>query len=138
MSEDERLALTNKYEEIKGKIMIKNTENTYFWIVCPSIDVFFNKNVNHLVLAMTAWLQQFINIDEVHLWSLNKRLHKQYNFPCIELLVAGGGMHVEVFNRGIIPLAYSIKKKNKAGETNTYLDGIFLLFTCPRQFLRQH
>ncbi|GMP96723.1 hypothetical protein CsSME_00045240 [Camellia sinensis var. sinensis] len=55
-----------------------------------------------------------------------------------ELLVAGGGMHVEVFNRGIIPLAYSIKKKNKAGETNTYLDGIFLLFTCPRQFLRQH
>ncbi|KAF5938522.1 hypothetical protein HYC85_022781, partial [Camellia sinensis] len=55
-----------------------------------------------------------------------------------ELLVAGGGMHVEVFNRGIIPLAYSIKKKNKAGETNTYFDGIFLLFTCPRQFLRQH
>ncbi|CAL5433456.1 unnamed protein product [Camellia sinensis] len=68
MSEDERLALTNKYEESK--------------------DVFFNKNVNHLVIAMT-------------------------------LLVAGGGMHVEVFNRGIIPLAYSIKKKNKAGETNT-------------------
>lgn len=38
-------------------------------------------------------------------------------------------MYVEVFNRGVIPLAYSIKKKNKAGETNTYLDGIYLLFT---------
>ncbi|XP_021767863.1 30S ribosomal protein S6 alpha, chloroplastic-like [Chenopodium quinoa] len=46
-----------------------------------------------------------------------------------ELLVAGGAMYVEVFNRGVIPLAYSIKKKNKAGETNTYLDGIYLLFT---------
>ncbi|CAL1373632.1 unnamed protein product [Linum trigynum] len=46
-----------------------------------------------------------------------------------ELLVAGGGMYVEVFNRGVIPLAYSIRKKNKAGETNTYLDGIYLLFT---------
>ncbi|KAM6557747.1 hypothetical protein CsatB_004766 [Cannabis sativa] len=46
-----------------------------------------------------------------------------------ELLVAGGGMYIEVFNRGVIPLAYGIKKKNKAGETNTYLDGIYLLFT---------
>ncbi|KAJ7952171.1 30S ribosomal protein S6 alpha, chloroplastic [Quillaja saponaria] len=46
-----------------------------------------------------------------------------------ELLVAGGGMYVEVFNRGVIPLSYSIKKRNKAGETNTYLDGIYLLFT---------
>ncbi|XP_031095640.1 30S ribosomal protein S6 alpha, chloroplastic-like [Ipomoea triloba] len=46
-----------------------------------------------------------------------------------ELLVAGGGMYVEVFNRGVIPLAYNIKKKNKAGETNTYMDGIYLLFT---------
>ncbi|KAG9448219.1 hypothetical protein H6P81_014347 [Aristolochia fimbriata] len=46
-----------------------------------------------------------------------------------ELLVAGGGMYIEVFNRGVIPLAYSIKRKNKAGETNTYLDGIYLLFT---------
>ncbi|KAK4771435.1 hypothetical protein SAY87_031967 [Trapa incisa] len=34
-----------------------------------------------------------------------------------ELLVAGGGMYAEVFNRGVIPLAYSIKKKNKAGES---------------------
>ena len=47
----------------------------------------------------------------------------------VQLLVAGGGMDVEVFNRGVIPLAYSIKRKNKAGETNTYLDGIYLLFT---------
>ncbi|KAI3710666.1 hypothetical protein L2E82_40455 [Cichorium intybus] len=46
-----------------------------------------------------------------------------------ELLVAGGAMYVEVFNRGVIPLAYNIKKKNKAGETNNYLDGIYLLFT---------
>ncbi|KAL3652605.1 40S ribosomal protein S6 [Castilleja foliolosa] len=46
-----------------------------------------------------------------------------------ELLVAGGGMYLEVFNRGVIPLAYGIRKKNKAGETNTYLDGIYLLFT---------
>ncbi|XP_059442873.1 small ribosomal subunit protein bS6c [Corylus avellana] len=46
-----------------------------------------------------------------------------------ELLVAGGGMYVEVFNRGVIPLAYSIQRKNKAGESNTYLDGIYLLFT---------
>jgi len=38
-------------------------------------------------------------------------------------------MYVEVFNRGVVPLAYSIKKKNKAGESNTYLDGIYLLFT---------
>ncbi|KAK4365508.1 hypothetical protein RND71_016866 [Anisodus tanguticus] len=45
-----------------------------------------------------------------------------------ELLVVGGGMYVEVFNRGVIPLAYSIRRKNKAGETNTYLDGIYLLF----------
>ncbi|CAN1779081.1 30S ribosomal protein S6 alpha, chloroplastic [Linum perenne] len=45
-----------------------------------------------------------------------------------ELLVAGGGMYIEVFNRGVIPLAYDIKRKNKAGETNTYLDGIYLLF----------
>ncbi|KAK9668421.1 hypothetical protein RND81_13G059500 [Saponaria officinalis] len=46
-----------------------------------------------------------------------------------ELLIAGGAMYVEVFNRGVIPLAYSISKKNKSGEKNTYLDGIYLLFT---------
>ncbi|CAK8579370.1 unnamed protein product [Lathyrus sativus] len=46
-----------------------------------------------------------------------------------ELLVAGGGMYVEVFNRGIVPLSYCIMKKNKDGESNTYMDGIYLLFT---------
>ncbi|KAF5729763.1 hypothetical protein HS088_TW20G00127 [Tripterygium wilfordii] len=46
-----------------------------------------------------------------------------------ELLVTGGGMYVEIFNRGVIPLAYAIKKRNKAGESNTYLDGIYILFT---------
>ncbi|XP_058203642.1 small ribosomal subunit protein bS6c alpha [Rhododendron vialii] len=46
-----------------------------------------------------------------------------------ELLVAGGGMYVDVFNRGVIPLAYPIKRKNKDGVVNTYLDGIYLLFT---------
>ncbi|MFS8029812.1 putative ribosomal protein S6 [Helianthus anomalus] len=44
------------------------------------------------------------------------------------LLLEVGCTYVEVFNRGVIPLAYSIKKKNKAGETNTYLDGIYILF----------
>eukprot|EP01018_Ginkgo_biloba_P025354 Gb_07402 [translate_table: standard] len=44
-------------------------------------------------------------------------------------IVAGGGMGVEVFNRGVIPLSYSIKKRNLAGTANTYLDGIYLLFT---------
>ncbi|KAL7087591.1 hypothetical protein ACP275_13G075900 [Erythranthe tilingii] len=46
-----------------------------------------------------------------------------------QLLVAGGGMNVTVFNKGVIPLAYGIRKKNRAGESNTYLDGIYLLFT---------
>ncbi|KAL6554181.1 40S ribosomal protein S6 [Orobanche minor] len=46
-----------------------------------------------------------------------------------ELLVAGGGMYVEVFNRGVIPLSYNIRRKNRDGETNTYLDGIYILFT---------
>ncbi|CAF2154067.1 unnamed protein product [Brassica napus] len=47
-----------------------------------------------------------------------------------QLLAAGGGMSVEVFNRGVIPLAYNIIKKNKVRETNTYLDGVYLIFTC--------
>ncbi|KAJ4835008.1 hypothetical protein Tsubulata_013262 [Turnera subulata] len=45
-----------------------------------------------------------------------------------ELLVTGGGMYVEIFNRGVISLAYSIKKKDKDGISNTYMDGIYLLF----------
>ncbi|KAG6421382.1 hypothetical protein SASPL_117933 [Salvia splendens] len=46
-----------------------------------------------------------------------------------QLLSAGGAMHVEFLNKGVRPLAYSIKKKNKAGETNIYLDSIQILVT---------
>ncbi|KAM0928467.1 hypothetical protein ACQ4PT_002500 [Festuca glaucescens] len=47
-----------------------------------------------------------------------------------ELLVAGGAMYVEVFNRGVIPLAYSIRKRNsRTGLPFTYYDGIYLLWT---------
>ncbi|XP_078168249.1 translation elongation factor EF1B/ribosomal protein S6 family protein [Carex rostrata] len=46
-----------------------------------------------------------------------------------ELLVAGGAMYVEVFNRGIGPLSYSIQKYNKDGLKETFGEGIYLLFT---------
>lgn len=47
-----------------------------------------------------------------------------------ELLVTGGAMYVEVFNRGVIPLAYSIRKRNsRTGLPSTYYDGIYLLIT---------
>lgn len=47
-----------------------------------------------------------------------------------QLLVAGGAMYVEVFNRGVIPLAYSIRKRNsRTGLPSTYYDGIYLLVT---------
>lgn len=47
-----------------------------------------------------------------------------------ELLVSGGAMYVEVFNRGVIPLAYSIRKRNsRTGLPFTYYDGIYLLWT---------
>lgn len=36
---------------------------------------------------------------------------------------------MEVLNGGVIPLSYSIRKRNLAGETTDYLDGIKLLFT---------
>lgn len=71
-------------------------------------------------------------VVEVFSWCRLWKIHyvAGISFWCVwQLLVAGGGMYVEVFNRGVIPLAYSIRKKNKAGETNTYLDGIYLLFT---------
>jgi len=49
---------------------------------------------------------------------------------CLQLLVAGGAMYVEVFNRGVIPLAYSIRKRNsRTGLPSTYYDGIYLLIT---------
>ncbi|XP_024385063.1 small ribosomal subunit protein bS6c alpha [Physcomitrium patens] len=46
-----------------------------------------------------------------------------------ESIIAGGGLDVEMFNRGMQPLAYNIKTKNMAGFANRYLDGIYLLFT---------
>lgn len=52
-----------------------------------------------------------------------------WNSVSTQLLSAGGAMYVEVLNKGVRPLAYSIRKRNKAGETNTYLDSIQILFT---------
>ncbi|KAJ8451114.1 hypothetical protein Cgig2_026923 [Carnegiea gigantea] len=46
-----------------------------------------------------------------------------------ELLVTGGAMYVEVYNRGVIPLSYVIEKKNYDGVPFEYFDGIYLLFT---------
>ncbi|KAL3687701.1 hypothetical protein R1sor_014010 [Riccia sorocarpa] len=46
-----------------------------------------------------------------------------------EAVIAGGGLDVEMFNRGMQPLAYNIKTKNMGGASNRYLDGIYLLFT---------
>lgn len=47
-----------------------------------------------------------------------------------EMIVAGGGIGVEVFNRGLIPLAYSIKKRVAlTGELDTFWDGVYILFT---------
>ena len=42
--------------------------------------------------------------------SEEKRLTQTQRYE--EIIVAGGGMGVEVFNRGMIPLAYAIKKKS--------------------------
>lgn len=48
-------------------------------------------------------------------------------FP--QAIIAGGGLDVEMFNRGMQPLAYNIKVKNMGGVASRYLDGIYLLFT---------
>ncbi|CAI5475994.1 unnamed protein product [Closterium sp. Yama58-4] len=48
--------------------------------------------------------------------------------PHVQFLVAGGALDVEIFNRGMQPLAYSIKTKNMGGVMSRYLDGIFFLF----------
>lgn len=45
-----------------------------------------------------------------------------------EFLVAGGAMFVEMFNRGMQPLAYNIKTKNMGGQLSRYLDGMYFLF----------
>ncbi|GBG64635.1 hypothetical protein CBR_g45689 [Chara braunii] len=46
-----------------------------------------------------------------------------------EAMITGGAMDVEMFNRGMQPLAYNIQTKNMGGASNRYLDGIYLLFT---------
>jgi small subunit ribosomal protein S6 len=38
-------------------------------------------------------------------------------------------LDVEMFNRGMQPLAYNIKTRNMGGVSSRYLDGIYLLFT---------
>ncbi|KAH7428250.1 hypothetical protein KP509_10G083400 [Ceratopteris richardii] len=50
-----------------------------------------------------------------------------------EAIIAGGGMGVEIYNRGMMPLTYSIRRKDMQGINNKYLDGIYFLFTyCTR------
>ena len=53
----------------------------------------------------------------------------QKSLVAVQAIIAGGGLDVEMFNRGMQPLAYNIKTKNMAGLLNRYLDGIYLLFT---------
>lgn len=59
--------------------------------------------------------------------SENERL--AFNQKYEELLVAGGGMYIEIFCRGLNPLNYMIMKRNKDGETNYYIDGIYMLIS---------
>ncbi|KAL0681106.1 hypothetical protein Bca4012_047953 [Brassica carinata] len=79
----------------------------------------------------------FQRLTEETVYSPGNKLHillwvcyKPYKsmLPSIQLLAARGAMYVEVFNR-VIPLAYNIIKRNKVGETNTYLDGTYYCFT---------
>ncbi|KAL2327125.1 hypothetical protein Fmac_020552 [Flemingia macrophylla] len=99
MTEDERIALTQKYEELYVV-----SDPNYVGKVQITVN---SSNI----------------VDDI---SLTEEMKTQ---DIVVLLVAGGGMYIEVFNRGVIPLAYGIRRKNKAGETNTYFDGIYLLFT---------
>eukprot|EP00249_Psilotum_nudum_P002006 c14823_g1_i1 orf=350-952(-) len=46
-----------------------------------------------------------------------------------EAIITGGGMGVEIFNRGMRPLAYSIQKRYPGGTSEKYFDGLYLLFT---------
>ncbi|KAH7286773.1 hypothetical protein KP509_32G022300 [Ceratopteris richardii] len=46
-----------------------------------------------------------------------------------EAIIAGGGMGVEVYNRGMVPLTYNIRRKDMQGINNRYFDGIYFLFT---------
>ncbi|KAI5058433.1 hypothetical protein GOP47_0026603 [Adiantum capillus-veneris] len=43
-----------------------------------------------------------------------------------EAIIAGGATSVEFSNRGILPLTYSIKKKDLGGVARTYLDGVYM------------
>eukprot|EP00250_Pteridium_aquilinum_P023111 c26215_g1_i1 orf=223-750(-) len=43
-----------------------------------------------------------------------------------EAIIAGGAVNVEFSNRGILPLTYSIKKKDMGGVAKTYLDGVYM------------
>lgn len=51
------------------------------------------------------------------------------NATSFQKLIAGGALDVEMFNRGMQPLAYGIKSVNTAGDKFRYVDGIYLLFT---------
>ncbi|MFS8029820.1 putative ribosomal protein S6 [Helianthus anomalus] len=120
MSEDERLSLTHKYEELVCSVTSD-----------PPVEIF---KLRHWSCSANSGLVSLVLINGLvitHSYLLLSvlQLFDEFVVLLLQLLVAGGGMYVEVFNRGVIPLAYSIKKKNKAGETNTYLDGIYLLFT---------
>jgi small subunit ribosomal protein S6 len=61
-------------------------------------------------------------------------MYNTIEFTCLwgglfQILVAGGAMYVEVFNRGVTPLSYSVQKVNRDGTKDTYGDGVYLLFT---------
>jgi ribosomal protein S6 len=56
-------------------------------------------------------------------------MHILIDLFILQAVIAGGGLDVEMFNRGMQPLAYNIKTKNMGGVSNRYLDGIYLLFT---------
>ncbi|CAI7914708.1 unnamed protein product [Closterium sp. NIES-53] len=95
LTEDERVALTERYEEVRrrGGTMRRGT---------------------HLSCILPP-LRSPSPFSPSH-------------FPRVQFLVAGGALDVEIFNRGMQPLAYSIKTKNMGGVMSRYLDGIFFLF----------
>lgn len=64
----------------------------------------------------TAILRPDITEEERLSWT------QQYD----EAIIAGGATSVEFSNRGILPLTYSIKKKDIGGVARTYLDGVYM------------